>query len=434
MKLFFIALLSSLLLWVNIATAESPTPLPSLAPVLKEVMPAIVHIKTLREQPRQPSTTGPNGGTSVSMASGVIVDAKEGYVLTNHHVISDATEIMVALNDGRHLPAKLIGSDPLSDIAVLSIEARDLSDAPLGNSDNLQVGDYVLAIGNPFGLTQTVTSGIISALGRDDLRIEGYEDFIQTDAAINPGNSGGALINLHGELIGINTAIITPEGGNVGIGFAIPINMAQSLMLQLIKFGEVRRGLLGVAGQPISQELAAAMKLHTTKGTLVSYIMPRSLAEKAGIQVGDVITAINGKTLAGPSSMRNAIGLIPIGDELAVKLWRNGTEKTIHLTMQDPKTLTSLAQEIHPSLAGVELGEINEDLLGHGHVKGLRLLSVAPGSPAAQAGLQKDDVVVLAHQKSIATIAQLKSAVPDAGEPLMLRMLRGPGAYFVVLK
>jgi len=405
----------TLIFSITTVHANSP-PMPSLAPMLKEVMPAVVHIKTELPPARQQSEAAPITPTpppGFAMGSGVIVDAKQGYILTNHHVISDATEITVALSDGRSVKAKLIGSDPLSDIAVLQIQAPNLVATPLGNSDNLQVGDYVVAIGNPFGLTQSVTSGIVSALGRNDLGIEGYEDFIQTDASINPGNSGGALINIEGQLIGINTAILASKDSNssIGIGFAIPINMAQSLMLQLIKFGEVRRGLLGIVAQTITPELAQAFDFKTTKGTLVTHVVSRSLAEKAGIMPGDILMAINDRAIASPSSMRNAVGLIPVGDTLSLKLWRDNNEKTLQITMVDPKTLTSLAEEIHPGLAGVELGEINEDLLGQGHVKGLRILGVYPGSPAAQEGLKPGDIIVLANKNSVSTIQELRNAI-----------------------
>jgi Do/DeqQ family serine protease len=309
---------------------------PTLAPLVEQATPAVVNIAVLSRSPEQdnpmmqdpffrrffglPETSRPQ----MSAGSGVIVDAQRGYVLTNHHVVKDAQQIVVTLKDGRRLQAKLQGSDAGTDVALLKVEPENLKGLPFGDSDALRVGDYVLAIGNPFGLGQTVTSGIVSALGRTGLDIEGYEDFIQTDASINPGNSGGALINLKGELIGINTAIIGPTGGNVGIGFAVPSNMVRAVMQQLVKHGEIRRGRIGLTTQDIAPELAKALGAQASQGAVVVEVAKNSPADKAGLRTGDVILAVNGRAVRGSSDLRNQVGLIPVGEEVEFKVLREG--------------------------------------------------------------------------------------------------------------
>ncbi len=264
-----------------------------------------------------------------AVGSGVIVDAAHGYVLTNNHVVENATKIEVTTKDNRRFEARLIGRDPATDIAVLQIPAENLTSVPMGNSDHLRVGDFVLAIGNPFGLGQTVTSGIVSALGRTGLGIEGYEDFIQTDASINPGNSGGALVDLYGRLIGINTAILAPEGGNVGIGFAVPINMARDVMDQLIQHGVVRRGQIGVAIQDLTPDLARALGTTRTQGALIARVEPDSPAERAGLHSSDLVVAANGVPITSADDLRNRIGLMSIGDEVALTVDRGGAQREV---------------------------------------------------------------------------------------------------------
>ncbi|HEV2336103.1 MAG TPA: trypsin-like peptidase domain-containing protein, partial [Stellaceae bacterium] len=264
-----------------------------------------------------------------AVGSGVIVDAAQGYVLTNNHVVENATDIEVTTKDNRRLTAKLIGRDTETDIAVLRVPAGNLTAVPMGDSDRLQVGDFVLAIGNPFGLGQTVTSGIVSALGRSGLGIEGYEDFIQTDASINPGNSGGPLVDLEGECVGINTAILAPGGGNIGIGFAVPINMARRVMEQLVRFGEVKRGRIGVAIQDLTPDLAQAMNTVHTTGAVIARVDPSSPAERAGLHTGDLVVAVNGVTVNSGTQLRNMIGLTRIGSEVELTVDRRGAEQTV---------------------------------------------------------------------------------------------------------
>ena len=328
---YFAILFSIVLILTMSAPSFSSTPIDtSLAPMLQSILPAVVNIKaqikitdfnTLREMIKERSKEPDNEDSQapdnmyISIASGVIIDAKEGYILTNAHVVNDAQSVIVTLEDGRHFTAKIIGLDKPSDIALLQIKAQHLSAVSIADSNMLKVGDFVVAIGNPFGLNQTVTSGIVSALGRTRMGIENYENFIQTDAPINPGNSGGALINMKGQLVGINTAILAPERGSVGIGFAIPANMAKSVMVQLIEYGDVKRGMLGIGAQDITPELANAFKLNATKGAAVTQVWPDSPARQAGIQVGDIITAVNGSNVKDASDVVNTVGFLRVNSK-----------------------------------------------------------------------------------------------------------------------
>jgi Do/DeqQ family serine protease len=292
---------------------------PSLAPMLSAVTPGVVNIEE-----RETQATG----------SGVIVDAAQGYVLTNAHVVENETSITVTTKDNRKYPAKLVGRDTATDVAVLKIEPGHLTAVPFGDSDKLQVGDFVVAIGNPFGLGQTVTSGIVSALGRTGLGIEGYEDFIQTDASINPGNSGGPLVDLHGQLVGINTAILAPGGGNIGIGFAVPISMARSVMDQLLRYGEIKRGRIGVAIQDLTPDLAQAMNTSRTVGAVISKVLPGSPADHAGLKSGDLVVAVNGVAIRDGAQLRNTIGLSRIGDQVRLAVDRGGSERTVEIRVE----------------------------------------------------------------------------------------------------
>ncbi len=421
--------------------------LPSLAPMLERTTPAVVNIATegrvklqrnpllddpvfrhffnLPKQPRERKTQ--------SLGSGVIVDAARGYVLTNHHVIEGADTIAVTLRDGRQLAAKMIGSDPESDIAVIQVPAHDLSALPLADSDALRVGDFVVAIGNPFGLGQTVTSGIVSALGRSGLGIEGYEDFIQTDASINPGNSGGALVNLKGELVGINTAILAPSGGNVGIGFAIPVNMARQLMDQIVKHGEVRRGMLGVAAQDLTPQLAQAFGLRQDQGAVVAQVSPRSAAERAGIRAGDVVTAINGRAVRDSASLRNTIGLLRVGEDARIDLVRDGKPLTVTARIGEARGDEAAGRALSPRLEGASFGEIPPNHPAYGELQGVLVRGVEPGSAAARAGLRKNDVIVSVNRQPVASVDELRQAAAGGGA-LLLNVQRGQGAMFLMIQ
>jgi Do/DeqQ family serine protease len=336
------------------AIAAAPIPeaggaVPSLAPMLARITPGVVNIAVrgkVREQNpllqdpffrrffNLPQNQGPQERETQATGSGVIIDSAQGYVLTNGHVVENATRIEVTTKDNRRFTAKLVGRDPDTDIAVLQIPANNLTAVPMGDSDRLQVGDYVLAIGNPFGLGQTVTSGIVSALGRSGLGIEGYEDFIQTDASINPGNSGGPLVNLHGECVGINTAILAPGGGNIGIGFAVPINMARRVMDQLTRYGEVKRGRIGVAIQDLTPDLAESMRTAHTTGAVIARVEPGSPAERAGLHQGDLVVAVNGVPVRSGTQLRNTIGLTRIGSDVDLKIDRRGSERSVGVRVE----------------------------------------------------------------------------------------------------
>ncbi|MGJ8680684.1 DegQ family serine endoprotease [Paraglaciecola sp.] len=415
---------------------------PSLAPMLDEATPAIVSISVEGTQVSRQKVPemfkhffgGPNEQVQErpfkGLGSGVIIDAQKGYVVTNNHVVDNADEITVKLTDGREFKAKKLGADPQSDIALLKIEPENLTAVPLADSDALRVGDFVVAIGNPFGLSQTVTSGIVSALGRSGLNIGGYEDFIQTDAAINRGNSGGALVSLRGELVGINTAIFGPNGGNVGIGFAIPSNMMKSLVDQIIEFGEVRRGLLGVTGQDIDSGLAEAMNLDVNKGAFVLEVSADSAAEKGGIEAGDIITKLNGKTIESFQELRAKIASKGAGSELELTILRKGKRKTIDVTLGDATQTTVEAKEIHPALEGATLT--------NGKTKqgdnGIVISDLENRSPAARTGLQDGDVIIGVNRKKVDTVMQLRSELDDANGVIALNIKRGLASLYLVIR
>lgn len=422
--------------------------LPTLAPMLKKVTPAVVNISTQshvaeRDNPllQDPffrrffglPETKPRQRRSQSLGSGVIIDADNGYVLTNHHVIAKAREISVHLRDGRIMEAELVGADPEADVAVIQIPAEGLTALEMANSDELQVGDFVVAIGNPFGLGQTVTSGIVSALGRSGLGIEGYEDFIQTDASINPGNSGGALVNLKGELVGINTAIVAPGGGNVGIGFAIPSNMARELMGQLVVYGEIRRGRLGVSGQTLNPELAKAFGLDIHKGVLISSVEPGAAADQAGMKVGDVVIGINDRVVEDTADLRNAIGILRAGAEVKLVLIRAGKERTIMAKIEAPVQQRFDARQLHQRLEGLVLGAIVEESPLYGKVDGLLIYEVAPGSYTWRAGLRKGDIITSVNRLAVTNRKQLEEALKLTRQSLLLNIRRGNRALFVLL-
>jgi Do/DeqQ family serine protease len=420
----------------------------SLAPMLKQVLPAVVNIKAqvkvtdfniLRDiiKQRQQNNTDDNNQklptTFVSVGSGVIVDAKNGYILTNAHVVNEAQIIAVTLGDGRHFTAKMIGMDKPSDVALLQIKAKNLTPVTLGDSNKLNVGDFVAAIGNPFGLSQTVTSGIISALGRTTLGIENYENFIQTDAPINPGNSGGALIDMHGKLVGINTAILAPNQGSIGIGFAIPANMAASVMQQLIQYGNVKRGVLGIGAQDLTPELANAFNAVGTKGAAVTLIQPESPAYRAGLQVGDIITSINGTAIKSASDVVNMIGFLRVDSQVNVNLLRNHKQKTFKIALLDPSKRKEAVEQLDPFLYGVGLKNFSLLSPVHGSVQGVLIVSVEEDSLSWQSDLRPGDVITSVNQQKIKNIEELKAIATKANKTLLLNVLRGASAIFLVI-
>jgi Do/DeqQ family serine protease len=419
----FALLLLGPAVWAQLPDKVGDTPVPSLAPVIKKVSPAVVNIATrgtVKEEGQRnpfledpffrrffdaPDQQGPREHEFQSAGSGVIVDAKNGYIVTNAHVVENANEITVTLLNNHTLKAEVKGRDTGSDIAVLKVKPEGLTDIPLADSSHAEVGDYVIAIGNPFGLAHTVTSGIISGLGRSGINPEGFEDFIQTDASINPGNSGGALVNLQGQLVGINTAILSGSGGNIGIGFAIPSNMVKAVLEQILKFGEVRRGTLGVRIQTLVPDVAKSLGLEDSQGSLVSEVVPGSAADKAGVKAGDVITAINGKQVKTSVELRNSIGLMRIGEKVEIGLIRDGKPRRLTATIGEGTSGGAEAPaKIHKSLEGADL--VNTD-----DGSGVLIRNVAPGSPAAQNSLRANDIVVAVGRTRVANLEQLTKAL-----------------------
>lgn len=420
--------------------------LPSLAPMIERVQPAVVNISTFGTQevvanpllqdpffrrffgaPNQ----RPQKRRTQSAGSGVIVDAEKGTVITNYHVIKGADEIHISLSDKRVFDAELIGSDPDVDIAILKIDADNLIDIPMADSDKLRQGDFVVALGNPFGLENTVTSGVVSALGRSGLGLEGYENFIQTDASINHGNSGGALVNLRGELVGINTAIIAPSGGNVGIGLAIPVNMAKNSMDQILETGEVKRGQLGVVIQDLTRDMAEAFDLpeHQT-GVVIAQVRDGSPAEKGGLKADDVVVQVDGKRIDTGAELRNAVGSKRIGEKVTVKVLRNGKTKKVKVEIGEPEKQSQQAGKIHPKLEGVRLEDYS-DTRGN---EGVEIVSVVQSSPAAAVGFRKGDIIVSVNSVRVSNIEQLETVAEASKGKLVLRIIRGGVAFYLVLR
>ncbi|MGH8456779.1 MAG: DegQ family serine endoprotease, partial [Stenotrophobium sp.] len=380
-----------------------------------------------------PDQQQPQTQEAQAIGSGVIVDAARGYVLTNNHVVDQADSIKVRLNDDREYTAKLIGKDPQTDIAVLQIKADNLTALPISDSDKLQVGDFVVAIGSPFNLRQTVTSGIVSGLGRTGMG-DGYEDFIQTDASINPGNSGGALVNLRGELVGINSMILSRSGGNIGIGFAIPTNLARSVMNQLIEHGSVERGRIGVTGQDLSPDLAKAFGLSTAHGAIISRVLPKSPAAQAGLKSEDIILEANGKDIESFSQLRTIVGLLRVGDKLNLKILRSGKTQNITVTVGKDEVVAATGDELNPRLAGATFAALDESTQQSQDVHGVLVKTVADNSPAAQAGLQAGDIITSVNRQPIENLGQFQKLAGSKSSQLLLHVRRGNGALFLLLE
>ncbi len=428
------ALLLSLVAGANAALpAElNGQPLPSLAPLVESTSPAVVNIR-VRQTVERRSPFGddsfrrffglpdvPGHSQQVQSAgSGVIVDADNGYILTNHHVVDKADVIKISLHDGVEHEAEVVGSDPATDIAVLKVDADDLVDMPIGDSDDVRVGDFVIAIGNPFGLGHTVTSGIVSALGRTGIG-DGLEDFIQTDASINPGNSGGALVNMRGELVGINSAIISRTGGNVGIGFAVPTEIASSIMRQLLDFGEVRRGLLGVSINPIDSEGAKALNAPIDSGAIITEVVPGSAAEEAGLRVQDIVVEVNDRKIDDHRELVNAIGLLSVGDKVDIRYYRDGEERTTTARLGQQQQVLSNGSDIHPGLEGAQFASSSTSV----DRDGIEVTAVEPGSPAAQRNLRAGDVIIAVNRFEVNTLQELAAIARD-NRILFLLVQRG---------
>ena len=448
------------------SSAATAQQMPSLAPMLEKVMPSVVSINvegsTTVNTPRIPRNfqqffgdnspfcqdgspfqsspfcqgggagdDGQGGGQQqkfMALGSGVIIDAAKGYVVTNNHVVDNANTIKVQMSDGRKFDAKVVGKDPRSDIALIQIQdPKNLTAIKLADSDALRVGDYTVAIGNPFGLGETVTSGIVSALGRSGLNAENYENFIQTDAAINRGNSGGALVNLNGELIGINTAILAPDGGNIGIGFAIPSNMVKNLTAQMVQYGQVKRGELGIMGTELNSELAKAMKVDAQRGAFVSQVMPNSSAAKAGIKAGDVITSLNGKPISSFAALRAEVGSMPIGSKVTLGLLREGKPVNVSLELQQSSQNQVDSSTIFSGIEGAEMSNKGAD-------KGVVENNVKANSPAARIGLKKGDVIMGANQQPVKNIAELRKILDSKPSVLALNIQRGDTSIYLLMQ
>ena len=451
-----IALGLSVLTAPMMGVAETPTEIsagqvmPSLAPMLEKVLPSVVSISVEGKQKSNAAQMdddipeefkfffGPDmfdrdraPRNFKGLGSGAIINAEKGYVLTNNHVIKDADKITVQLHDGREFKAKVIGADEMSDVALIQVEKpKNLTALKLADSDKLRVGDFTVAIGNPFGLGQTVTSGIVSALGRSMGSDSGtYENYIQTDAAVNRGNSGGPLINLNGELIGINTAILSPSGGNAGIAFAIPSNMANNLVQQIIEFGEVRRGMLGIKGGELNADLAQAFDIEAKKGAFISEVMPGSAADKAGLKAGDVITAINGQAISSFAEMRAKIATSGAGKEIDLTYLRDGKSNNTKVTLQSDDQTQTRANGLLPALDGAELNNYDEK-----GMKGVAITKIKPNSLAEQRGLKSGDVIIGINRQKVENLDQLRKILESKPSAIALNIIRGDSNFYLLVQ
>jgi len=451
-----IALGLSVLTAPMMSVAETPTEIsagqvmPSLAPMLEKVLPSVVSISVEGKQKSNAAQMdddipeefkfffGPDmfdrdraPRNFKGLGSGAIINAEKGYVLTNNHVIKDADKITVQLHDGREFKAKVIGADEMSDVALIQVEKpKNLTALKLADSDKLRVGDFTVAIGNPFGLGQTVTSGIVSALGRSMGSDSGtYENYIQTDAAVNRGNSGGPLINLNGELIGINTAILSPSGGNAGIACAIPSNMANNLVQQILEFGEVRRGMLGIKGGELNADLAQAFDIEAKKGAFISEVMPGSAADKAGLKAGDVITAINGQAISSFAEMRAKIATSGAGKEIDLTYLRDGKSNNAKVTLQSDDQTQTRANGLLPALDGAELNNYDEK-----GVKGVAITKIKPNSLAEQRGLKSGDVIIGINRQKVENLGQLRKILESKPSAIALNIIRGDSNFYLLVQ
>lgn len=442
-KTQFLGIFTTLLLF-SLASVQAAVPVSvmgepvvSLAPLVEQASPAVVNIRVSQTVTRGlygnedfrrffgfPESPGRPQEVS-SAGSGVIVDAERGYILTNHHVVGGADKIQITLFDGKTLDAEIVGSDPATDIAVIKVDAKGLTEMPIGDSSTVRVGDFVIAIGNPFGLGHTVTSGIISALGRSGNSRDTYEDFIQTDASINPGNSGGALVNMNGELIGINSAIISRSGGNVGIGFAVPTEIAGSIMSQLLDFGDIRRGLLGVIIATIDADAAEALGDSIDSGALITDINAESAAERAGLKVGDVIVEVNDHKVASSVELRNRIGLLRSGDKVDITYVRDNETHSVRAVLGG---LTIPGEEIHAGLAG----SVFEDTGSTGG-NGIEISNVEDGSPAQQRGLRAGDKITHANRSEVDDLDDLRT-IAERNRILFLNIHRGERTLMIQIR
>ncbi|MGD9108659.1 MAG: Do family serine endopeptidase [Gammaproteobacteria bacterium] len=453
MKKIFLLLCGVILLYIGpqAALARIPSKMLSvnkttIAPMLKKTMPAVVNIVNQgeielandpflkRELSKYPAFKMLDKKHFVSLGSGVIINAEHGLIVTNAHVINMSKTLTVTLNDGRHFIAKKVGADNETDLAIIQIKAKNLTAIPFGDSDKLRIGDFVVAIGSPFGLKQSVTSGIISALNRSDLGLEKIENFIQTDAPINVGNSGGALVDMQGKLIGINTALISPDGGNIGIGFAIPSNMVQSIVKQLIEFGEVHRGLMGILVQTLTPDLAQALGMPQQQGAIISQIVPHSPAAKAGIKIGDIITRINQHAIKSSEDLHNLIGILHIGETANLTILRNKKSLNLSIVTADPKISTARSMQSQKYLYGVSMEDFAGQITAHGYAEGVHILQIREYSPAWTSGLRPNDVIVSANNLPATSVKRLIEISKTTKNNLVLRILRGPGSIFIVIK
>ncbi len=413
--------------------------IPTLAPMLAQAIPGVVSISVVDAEKRK-SRSGdrlprdPLRRESSGLGSGVIIDHYKGYIITNHHLIDETKEIEVALDDGRTFLAEQIGSDQGTDIALLRIHAPNLQTIPLGDSSKLRVGDFVIAIGNPFGLGNTATSGIVSALGRSNLGLERFEEFIQTDASINIGNSGGALLNLRGELIGINTAILAPNGGSVGIGFAIPVNMVREITAQLMQHGAIQRGYLGITSKELSANLARSMRLGAEQGVLITEVKPSSPAERARVQKGDVLTAINGHNISSPPQLQNVVGLFSVGQQLNLSILRGGHTRQLVATLMEPAERIVNGSELHPNMDGVVLIPLLPQQQNRYPSGGVTVSSVDPERAGWLLGLRSNDIIFSINRQPVNHLDDARKAAALSTEMVIVRVYRGDKIIEMIMR